>query len=212
MSNPLLLDFPDGFETERLIIRAPRPGTGALLNVAVRESLNDLSVWMPWADHEPPIEESEEHCRRSHAKFLLREDLTWHLWLKDGTSQGTFAGSSGLHRIDWNVPRFEIGYWLRTSLQGRGLMTEAVIGIKDFAFEKLFARRVEIRCDARNEKSAAVARRAGFQCEGCLRHNTRDHHGTLRDTLVFSLVRADAKMKCEESDYEQNTGTLPAFG
>ena len=193
MSNPLLLDFPDEFETERLIIRAPRPNTGALLNEAVRESLSELRVWMPWADHEPPIEESEEHCRRAHAKFLLREDLTWHLWLKDGTAfgfpQGTFVGGSGLHRIDWNVPKFEIGYWLRTGLQGRGLMTEAVIGIKDFAFEHLKARRVEIRCDARNEKSSAVARRAGFELEGHSRHDARDHNGELRDTLIFSLVR-----------------------
>jgi hypothetical protein len=26
ITNPILLDFPDSFETERLIIRAPRPG------------------------------------------------------------------------------------------------------------------------------------------------------------------------------------------
>ena len=94
-----------------------------------------------------------------------------------------------MHRIDWNVPKFEIGYWLRRSLHGRGLMTEAVIGIKDFAFEHLNARRVEIRCDARNEKSSAVARRAGFDLEGVLRHDARDHHDELRDTLIFSLVR-----------------------
>ena len=190
MSNPLLLHFPNEFETERLIIRAPRSNTGALLNEAVRESLNELRVWMPWADHEPPIEESEEHCRRAHAKFLLREDLTWHLLAqRRHPAQGTFAGGSGLHRIDWDVPKFEIGYWLRSSLHGRGLMTEAVRGIKDFAFEHLNARRVEIRCDARNEKSSAVAHRAGFELEGALRHDARDHNGELRDTLIFSLVR-----------------------
>jgi ribosomal-protein-serine acetyltransferase len=191
MLDLVLRDFPDEFETERLIVRAPQPGTGPLLNVAVRESLEALRAWMPWADHEPSIEESEDHCRRALARFLLREDLTWHLWLKDGTAQGTFAGGSGLHRIDWTVPKFEIGYWLRTSLQGRGLMTEAAQGIANFAFERLEARRVEIRCDARNEKSANVARRAGFELEGCLRQDARDHHGTVRDTLIFSRVRQD---------------------
>lgn len=195
MPDPLLLDFPDEFETERLIIRAPRPGTGALMNAAICESIKELRPWMPWAQTEPTIEESEAVCRRAQARFLLREDLTLHLWLKDGTpfglSQGTFVGGSGLHRMNWNVPKFEIGYWLRTSFYGRGLMTEAVIGIKDFAFRELSARRVEIRCDARNEKSSAVARRAGFELEGCLRHDARDHNGALRDTFIFSLVRDD---------------------
>lgn len=191
--NPLLLDFPDEFETERLIIRAPRPGTGAFINQAIRESINELRPWMPWAQDEPTVEESEAVCRRSHARFLMREDLTLHLWLKDGApfnlSDGAFAGGSGLHRMDWNVPKFEIGYWLRTRLQGHGLITEAVKGIADFAFEHLDARRVEIRCDARNEKSAAVARRAGFDFEGRLRNETRDHNNALRDTLIFARVR-----------------------
>ena len=193
--NPLLLDFPDEFETERLIVRAPRPGTGALMNEAIRESINELRPWMPWAQSEPTIEVSEEVCRRAQAKFLLREDLTLHLWLKEGAPFGlpdnTFAGGSGLHRMDWNVPKFEIGYWLRTRLQGHGLMTEAVKNIADFAFEQLKARRVEIRCDARNEKSANVARRAGFDLEGRLRNETRDLHTALRDTLIFSRVRED---------------------
>lgn len=195
MMNPLLRDFPDEFETERLIIRAPRPGTGALSYEAVCESIEDLRRWMPWAQKEPSIEEYEEVCRRAHAKWLLREDLMLYLWLKDGAPfdlpDGALAGCSGLHRMDWNVPKFEIGYWLRTRLHGHGLMTEAVKGIADFAFAHLDARRVEIRCDARNEKSAAVARRAGFDLEGHLRHETRDHNNTLRDTLIFSRVRED---------------------
>src|SRR3990170_3725984 len=104
MMNPLLRDFPDQFETERLIIRAPRPGTGALLNEAVRESLDELRPWMPWAQKEPSIEEYEEVCRRAHAKWILREDLMLHLWLKDGAPfglpDGALAGCSGLHRMD----------------------------------------------------------------------------------------------------------------
>ena len=90
MPNPLLLDFPDEFETERLIIRAPRPDTGALVNAAVLESFEELRVWMPWAQTKPSLEESEENCRRFHAHFLLRDELPLHLWLKDGSKQGTF--------------------------------------------------------------------------------------------------------------------------
>ena len=88
-----------------------------------------------------------------------------HVYLRDG---GGFVGSSGLHRIDWTVPRFEIGYWIRTSMTGHGFATEATRRIADFAFDELGAERVEIWCDAANERSAAVAVRAGFELEARL--------------------------------------------
>ena len=187
MANSILLDFPDCFETERLIVRCPQPGDGAALNAAIVESLDELRPWMPWAQAAPAPEESEEYCRRARARFLAREDLPLQIFLKDGT----FVGGSGLHRIDWDVPKFEIGYWCRASRQGQGYVTEAVIGLKRFAFEQLGAQRVEIRCDARNLKSQAVAERAGFHFEACLRREARDHRGELRDTLIFVLLRDD---------------------
>ena len=190
MKNPLLRDFPEEFETERLLIRAPRAGDGGELAIAVRESWTELSAWMRWASGSPGDEAFyEEHVRESRARFLLRQDLGLMLYLK-GSS--TLVGRSGLHRINWHVPRFEIGYWVRTSYSGQGYITEAVIGIAAFAFDVLGARRVEIRCDSLNERSAAVARRAGFAHEATL-HNDDRHHltGALRDTLVFARTRPD---------------------
>lgn len=184
--NPLLLDFPEEFESERLLFRGPRAGDGAELNAAVCESLDELKPWMPWAQSAPSVEESEDVCRRSRVKFLAREDLMLQLRLKEN---GTVIGGSGLHRMDWNVPKFEIGYWLRTSFCGQGYMTEAVEAIARFALETLNAQRVEIRCDSRNERSARVALRAGFTLEGTLRHDSRDVGGALRDTQIYATVR-----------------------
>ena len=59
----------------------------------------------------------------------------------------------------------------------------------DFAeFVTLGARRVELRIDARNHPSIAVAERLGFELEGILRRDVRDHHGVLRDTRVYALI------------------------
>jgi ribosomal-protein-serine acetyltransferase len=110
------------------------------------------------------------------------------LWRK---SDGLYVGGSGLHRMDWSVPRFEIGYWVRASLEGQGYISEAVHGITRFAFEVLGAERLEIRCDARNERSAAVARRAGYTLEGTLRRDSRDTSGGLRNSLIFSKLRGE---------------------
>ncbi len=185
--NPLLLDFPEEFETERLTIRAPRYGDGAKVRAAVQESLPELRPWMPWAAGELPSEaDYEVRVRRGRARFLLREDLWLLLFLK---GSHTLVGCSGLHNIDWDVPRFEIGYWVRSSFAGQGYVTEAVNGVAAFAFDTLGARRVEIHCDAANVRSAAVARRAGFEQEAHLRNDERNHWtGKLCDTLIFARI------------------------
>jgi RimJ/RimL family protein N-acetyltransferase len=185
MRPPILRDFPDAFETERLTIRCPLPGDGAELNAAVSESSEELTPWMPWVEEHKTVEDSEVSVRRARVAFIERSDLRLHLLIK-GTD--TLVGSSGLHRIDWSVPRFEIGYWCRTRFAGRGYVTEAVRGITAFAFDVLGARRLEIRCDTRNHRSARVAERAGFRLEGELRNAEVDPGGEPRNTLVYALI------------------------
>jgi RimJ/RimL family protein N-acetyltransferase len=186
--NPLLLDFPDSFDTERLTIRAPRVEDAQEVADAVTESLPELRPWMPWATEPPTVEFEIGRLRHATAKWITREDLLLHVCLK-GTS--TFVMGSGLHRIDWQAGKFEIGYWVRTKYVGQGFVTEAVNGITAFAFEHLHANRVEIRCDAQNIRSAAVAKRCGFLLEGILRHDSLDVNGALRSTLIFSKLSAN---------------------
>jgi RimJ/RimL family protein N-acetyltransferase len=183
---------PDQFETERLLIRAPQPGDGRAVNDAIRESIAELRPWMPWAKVIPSVAESETFVREAALNFRNRDELPLLLFRKN---DGLYLGGSGMHNIAWNVPRFEIGYWLRTSAQGQGYMTEAVNGITALAFGTLGAVRVEIRCDARNERSAAVARRAGFTQEAYLRCDSRDNDERLRDTLIFARLRDDLEAK-----------------
>ena len=96
-------------------------------------------------------------------------------------------GGSGLHRINWEVPCFEIGYWVWTAYGGKGYITEAVAGITDFAFQQLGANRVEIRCDALNVRSAAIPQRLGFTHEATLINESRHHlSNALRDTMIFA--------------------------
>lgn len=104
---------------------------------------------------------------------------------------GTLVGSSGLHRMDWTVPKFEIGYWCRSRFTGKGYITEAVCGISAFAFEALDAGRLEIRGDSQNHRSVTVAEQSGFTPEGKLRNYARAPDGSTRDTLIFSSVSED---------------------
>ncbi len=185
MKKPILIDFPYSFETERLTIRGPLPGDAIPLREAVLESQAELVPWMPWAQQVPTEEEYEVRVREGQLNFLAREDL-WMMLLLRNT--GTIIGNSGLHRIDWDVPKFEIGYWVRTSYAGQGYITEAVNGLTAFAFDVLGARRVEIRCDVKNVRSVAVARRAGYTLEGTFHNDARDHFDQLRDTYIFAKI------------------------
>ena len=184
MTDPILREFPYSFETERLTIRGPLPGDGVRVRTAVLESHTELKEWMPWAMEISTEEEYETRVRQGQLRFLSREDL-WLMLLLKGTD--IVIGGSGLHRIEWSVPRFEIGYWVRTTYGGQGYITEAVAGITAFAFEQLGANRVEIRCDALNVRSAAVPQRLGFVHEATLVNESRHHlTNALRDTMIFA--------------------------
>ena len=186
MLNPLLLDIPNSLESERLIIRAPRLDDGPSMNKAVCDSLEKLKPWMIWAQAAPSLEQSITQIRKSHINFLSREDLQLLLFCKE-TNQ--LVGSSGLHRIDWEVKKFEIGYWVNSSFAKKGYITEAVSAISNFAIEQLQANRLEIRCDELNVQSAKVAERCGFTLEGILRNDSLSADGQLRNTKVYSKVR-----------------------
>lgn len=185
-ADPILFEIPESFESERLWIRAPLWGDGTAMNEAVKESIEELRPWMPWAQTIPTIEASEAEIRQSRLQFLERKDLRLLLVLK---KTGQIVGSSGLHQIDWQSRKFEIGYWVRTSFEKQGYVTEAVHAITNYAIHELQANRIEIRCDSRNSRSAQVAKRSGFTLEGILRNEKCNVDGLLRNTMIFSKVR-----------------------
>jgi RimJ/RimL family protein N-acetyltransferase len=98
----------------------------------------------------------------------------------------TVVVSSGLHRIDWSVPKFEVGFWVRTSFQGKGYVTEAAGSIVAMAFDNLGAHRVEALPDEDNDRSRRVCERIGLALEGILRNERRAPGGTLRNTCVYA--------------------------
>jgi len=180
------LVFAEEFHTERLIIRAPRLEDAEVLWQSVMNSHVALKEWMPWARDMQTLEQTTINLRQAIADFVTRKDLRLHMFLKE---TGEFVGSSGLHRINWDVRKFEIGYWIDSKFEGKGLMTEACVAITNFAFKDLKANRVEVRCDSENVRSRSVAERAGFSVEGILRNDALSVDGkTLRDTCIYALV------------------------
>lgn len=177
---------PETVATARLWLRAPRPDDAPELHAAVLESLPELRPYMSWATPGYTLGECEANTRAAIAKFAAGEALRYHFFDK---ASGQFVGNASFHHIDPHVPKLELGYWLRTRRWGEGLMREAVSALAEMAERELGALRLEIRCDARNLRSARVAEACGFGLEGVLRNESRDPQGRLRDTRLYARVR-----------------------
>ena len=176
----------------QVVVRPYRLEDAEGVFAAIEESRQHIWPWLPWGDQHQTVEDTRDFILRSQAKWLLREE-DLNLGIFEAES-GRYLGGTGLHIRGWDVPAFEIGYWLRASAEGRGYMAEAVKLLTDYAFNALAAQRVFVRCDANNARSAAVAERLGFVQEARLRNEMRTHtDGQLRDTLIFSLIPSDPR-------------------
>ncbi|TMU86683.1 GNAT family N-acetyltransferase [Bacillus sp. BHET2] len=189
MSKSSLIEFPDRIETSRLYIRPCMPGDGPDVYTAISESRNDLKPWLPFARKEITLEDVESGIRESYATFIRRTDIRLHIYLKQSDE---FVGSTGFHRIDWDVPKVEIGYWLHTKHTKKGYIVEAVEALTNFAFNHLSCQRIEIRCDERNTSSRKVPEKLGFVQEGISRHDHLDENGVdPRNTCIYSMIPGD---------------------
>ena len=81
-----------------------------------------------------------------------------------------------------------IGYWLGESFWGRGIGTEALTLMTDYAFEAFGLRRIEAKVYPWNAASARVLKKAGYHFEVRLR-NAELHRGQPVDVLLYAQVR-----------------------
>ncbi len=189
IERPLLIDLPDDWVGEKVLLRPWRDADAEVLSAVIRASAGHIARWLPWATEHRAANDTVEFIRRTNARWIAREGL-------DGIgifrrADGAILGGTGMHVQDWKIPAFEIGYWLAADAEGHGYTTESVRLLTTFAFEALHAERLVIRCDAENRRSAAVAERNGFAFEGHLRRDSFAVDGSLRDSLIYAMIRAD---------------------
>lgn len=180
---PILIDLPVPIETPRLTLRPAMPGDGPALHEAKAETFDQLHQWMPWAKEMSTLAEDEITVREAYAKYIRREDLMLFAFEKD---TGRFVAGTGLHRFDWAVRRFEIGYWVRESAQRQGYATEIANALTRYAFEQLAARAVCIGHAAGNDNSRGVIEKLGFTLEGVFKNETALGDGSIADSYMYS--------------------------
>lgn len=131
--------------------------SAAVLVEAINDNLHHLQPWMDWARSPATLGNIAMYLALQHERFVVGDDFSWCLF--DGDR---LVGGCGLHSRSGDADVREVGYWLRSDAQGRGFATAAASALVDVAFDVLGLRLVRLRCAVANERSRAVAQRAGF--------------------------------------------------
>lgn len=105
---------------------------------------------------------------------------------------GRVVGSTRFGNLSPEHRRVEIGWtWIAAPWQRTALNTEAKRLLLGHAFDTLGCIRVELKTDARNERSRRAILRLGATEEGTLRHHMITGTGRIRDTVYFSVLREE---------------------
>jgi RimJ/RimL family protein N-acetyltransferase len=182
---PELLGVPERLDGARVFLRPYTDEDAAAQWEAIEESRAHMRPWLRRALGFHSVDAVRVALARDRAAWVTRERLIFGLFERDGHR---YLGEVALHHIEWDVPWFLLGYWIRASAAGHGFMREGIELVTRMAFDQLGARRVEARVDRRNVRSRRVLEALGWQCEGTLRQSARDAEGELIDLDVFALI------------------------
>jgi [ribosomal protein S5]-alanine N-acetyltransferase len=193
MLSPNFTPFPEQW-TDRLLLRqialADAPGVLQLRsNEEVMKYINRPLT--------RTLEEAESWINIIIEALWKNDGITWCICLKDAPAE--HVGSIGLWRIDKENHRAEIGYMLEHSLQGKGIMYEALKKVLEYGFMEMKLHSIEAHIDPRNAASAALLKKAGFVQEAYFKENYY-LSGRFADTAVYSILtpNREAPNKGEE--------------
>ena len=152
---------PESLDLGEVVLRRHRPADAAALAATAADCLDHLTPWMVWATPElVTVEAMATFISDSSRRAADGSEAVYGIL----TPAGALVGGCGLH--DRGAPRtVEIGYWLHPSATGRGAMTRIVTALADLALAMDDVGAAAVVCDEANERSAAVARRAGFRLD-----------------------------------------------
>lgn len=107
-------------------------------------------------------------------------------------STGKVLGSTSYHDIVPEIGRVEIGYtWYAKSVQRSHVNTSCKLLLLSHAFDTLGCAVVGLRTDNFNVASQAAIERLGAKKDGVIRHHGLRRDGTVRDTVMYSIVRGE---------------------
>lgn len=133
------------------------------------------------------ISEATQIIQFFHQSLEKEEGMRWAITL---AGSDELIGTCGYHKISKTHFKAEIGYDLRPSYWGKGIMKEAVSIMLDYGYEELQFNRIEAFVDPDNLASSKLLTRLGFRYEGFLR-DAFFEKGKFVNAELYSLLRSE---------------------
>ncbi len=157
----------------------------AALSIAV----TDGELWNLWYTSIPAPEEMKDYILDSMAAEQRGEGLAFAVRHRES---GAIVGCTRLCHWDQPNRHIEIGYtWYSKSVQRTAVNTECKLLLLSYAFETLDVIAVEFRTHFNNEASRQAIMRLGAKQDGILRNHRILKDGTVRDTVVYSIIDSE---------------------
>ncbi|MFW9783839.1 MAG: GNAT family N-acetyltransferase [Candidatus Heimdallarchaeota archaeon] len=185
-----LLSIPLKVETPRLIIRKYELGDGKDL-FQLLESGNNREYLKEHNDEATNVkteEEAELRIQGLSKDWIERTRFVMGVWLK---SSKKYIGQIWIEPNKWEVPSFELGWYLEKSLQRQGFASEAAKACIEFIFNNLLAHKIIVITRDDNPRSAKLAERLGFKKEGHLREHSVKKDGSRVGLQYYGLLKTD---------------------
>jgi N-acetyltransferase len=149
----------------------------------------DGRLWELWFTSVPEPEETRTYIMDALAGFQAGHMLPWAV--RDLAS-GALIGSTRFHDIVAAVDRVEIGYtWYAAKWQRSHVNTACKLLLFEHAFEALGCQVVGLRTDHFNFRSQRAIEALGAKKDGVIRHHHPRRDGTIRDTVMYSVLAAE---------------------
>lgn len=184
-----LLSVDTALLTKRVVVRRFRENDGEQLYDLLQDNRVYLEDAFPSTLNENSSKEkSEWYVRVRFAKWLLQEEYCFGVWDNDSAK---LIGFIRLFRIDWHIPKAEVGFFIDRDFSSKGIMTEVLSVIIRFAFKQLKLEKISLRTAMDNYASQRLARKCGFRREGDLRADFKKTSGEIIDVMVLGLTKAE---------------------
>jgi RimJ/RimL family protein N-acetyltransferase len=171
---------PERIEIDEFHLRRYTRDDAQALHEAIKASYAELHPWMPWCVEPVRIEDQRDFIERGFLAWVTGRAFDYGI--HDG--DGAFLGAASL--MDRIGPGgLEIGYWLRTDVTGRGIITRAAGRLTEIGLGLPRIGRMEIHCDAANVRSAAVPKRLGYRLEAIVEGLERKAPGETGRGMVW---------------------------
>jgi RimJ/RimL family protein N-acetyltransferase len=152
------------------------------------EAVKDGDLWKLWYTFVPRAEEMKKEIDRRLGLQKTGSMLPWTVFDADGK----IAGMTTYMNVDAPNRRVEIGStWYAKRVQRSALNTQCKLLALTHAFEKLDCIAVEFRTHFFNHQSRRGIERLGAKQDGILRNHAIAPNGTLRDTVVYSIIAGE---------------------